>query len=90
MIYDDKNFICEMREAGGGERVATHRNRARWTRCRVRQVGSETQSRVARAGYMCTCTVAMCRVARQFLRELRVSAMGALLAAFAMRVTRKL
>ena len=46
------------------------------------------QSLVARAG--ATCTGATCRVARQFLRELRVSAMGALLAAFAMRVTRKL
>ena len=50
----------------------------------------DSESGRSRWRYMCTCTVAMCRVARQFLRELRVSAMGALLAAFAMRVTRKL
>ena len=80
----DQNFKCEMREAGGG------RVRLTGTGPAGPAAGSAKsgQSRVARAG--ATCTVATCRVARQFLRELRVSAMGALLAAFAMRVTRKL
>ena len=53
-------------EGGGGGEGATHRNRTCWTRCRVRQVGSEsgrTRWRYMYSGDVQSCQAVLARVA---------------------------